>query len=204
MDHADAGQIFPGNEVDVIRQLLHALDPRQNDEDDDKHQGQQRHDKARRDHGQRPALVDDLDDRPHGHDRGLDHGLHAHGNEHLDLRDIIRRAVDEARHGEFQHLLLTEVSDLLEHAFADVIAEACRDLCIEIAAEDGHYRADERAGQHLKAGVQHVRNGTARRFDLHGQIAHIIRQAEVKVDLAQNKCNAQQRHDPLFRLHLFE
>ena len=55
-----------------------------------------------------------------------------------------------------------------------------------------------------KAGVQHVRNSAARRFDLHGQIAHIIRQAEVKVDLAQNKCNAQQRHDPLFRLHLFE
>ena len=61
---------------------------------------------------------------------------HLHGDEHLDLRDIIRRAVDEARHGEFQHLLLTEVRDLLEHAFADMIAEACRDLCIEIAAED--------------------------------------------------------------------
>ena len=116
--HIDARQIFTGYTVDVIRQFLHTADTRHDHRNDDCHHGKQRHDKAGGDNRQRPAFVDDLYDRPNRHDRRFDHNLQAHCHKHLDLRDVIRRAVDQARNRKLLHFINVKYFEKLEQYIA--------------------------------------------------------------------------------------
>ena len=199
---ADAVQVLPGHQVDVVGEFLHPAHPGHHHADDDHHHHQQRQHEARGDGREGPAFVDDLDDGPHRHDGRLDEDLQAHGHQHLHLGDVVGGAVDQAGHREVHHLLAAQVGHLVEHRLAQRIAEAGGHAGREIAANDAEHRAGQRAAQHLGAGVQDVGHGAARRFDEHRQVAHIVRQGQIEVDLEQDQHRAHRGHDPLPPAHV--
>ena len=199
--HIDARQIFTGYTVDVIRQFLHTADTRHDHRNDDCHHGKQRHDKAGGDNRQRPAFVDDLYDRPNRHDRRFDHNLQAHCHKHLDLRDVIRRAVDQARNRKLLHFILTEIRHLIKHLFTDCIAEACGSLRCQVSANYRKQSACERAAEHFKPCLPDVTHCAARGLDKYCQVAHIVRQAQIKIDLTQYQNGAKPGSQPLLAFH---
>ena len=197
VDHVDAGEVLPGQQVDVVHQLLHPAEPGDHQAENDQHHHQQGEDKARRDGGQGPALTDDLDDGPHRHDGGLDQNLQAHGQEHLHLGDVVGGAGDEAGHREGPHLPLAEVRDLVKDLLPEGVAEPGRRLGGEVAADDAQRGAGQGAPQHLGAGAEDVRHGALRRLDEDGEAAHVVGQGQVKVDLPQDQQGAGGGCEPL-------
>ena len=118
VDDVDAGQILPGDAVDLVRLLLHPAEPRQAARHDQQHHRDTATTTKRRCHRrERPALAEDLDHGPHGHDRGLHEHLQAHRDDHLDLRDVVGRARDEAGDGEGLHLLAARVHHVVEQVY---------------------------------------------------------------------------------------
>lgn len=112
--HPQTSEILAGHEVDVIGEPLHGLELRHDQCHEDYDSDQQNHDRYGR--GDRPfeALAGNLADSPHGHDRRLDNELQTHGDEHLDLRDVVGGAGDEAGRGELAHFGRAEGFDLTE------------------------------------------------------------------------------------------
>ena len=193
--HIDTGQVLVRDLVYAVGELLHAAEPRQHQADDYQHNHQQRHNEARRDDGELPALVYYLDDGPHRHDGRLYDELQAHGYHHLHLGDVVGRAVDEAGHGEAHHLMLAEVGDLVEDSLAHSEREAGRHLCGQVAADYAERGARQRAAEHLKTCVEDVRHGAAGGLNEDREVAHIVGQLQVKVYLAQYQHRAEQRHE---------
>ena len=120
---AQAGEVFAGHEVDVVGELLHGLelghdhghhDDDGDEQDDDGDAG-----------GESPfeTFAGDLAYGPYGHDRRLDDELQADGDEHLDLRDVVGGAGDEARGGEFAHFGGAIGFDLAEFERAQALGE---------------------------------------------------------------------------------
>ena len=197
VDHIDAGEIFPGQQVDMVHQLLHPAEPGKHHAEDHQHHHQQGKDKARGDGRQGPALMDDLDDGPHRHDGGLDQDLQPHGQEHLNLGDVVGAAGDKAGHGEHHHLLLAEVRDLVKDLLPEGVTEPGRHPGGKIAADDAQHRAGQGTPQHLGTGAEDVRHGALRRLDEHGEVAHVVGQGQVEVDLSQDQQGTDGGHAPL-------
>ena len=92
------------------------------------------------------------------------------------------------------------MKELLTHGKA----EAGRRLCREEAAGHGEQRACQRTAEHLKPDIQNIRRLTARYLDELGELRHIIRQPQVKIDLRRHQHRAQQRHQRLLPAHPLE
>ena len=159
MDDIDTGQVFPGNRVDFVDQFLYLSEPGNNDADNQKHQYQQRHYKARRNGGKRPALIDDFDDRPNRHDRRFDQDLKAHGYQHLYLGDIVCSTVNQTWDGKGHHFLLSKIRDFVKDALPDRGAESCRHLSGQKSADYTEYGAGQRAAQHFRTGLKDIGHG---------------------------------------------
>ena len=69
MDDIDACQIFPGDPVDFIRQLLHQPEPGDANAHDCQHRRADDDDERRSHRGELPALAQNFDDSPDRHDR---------------------------------------------------------------------------------------------------------------------------------------
>ena len=201
--HVDARQVFARHTVDLVGQLLHDAETRDADAHHRYHRHADDHDECRCHGGEFPALAENFDDGPHGHDRRFDHHLQAHRHDHLNLRDVVRRSRDEAGDGKILHLLAADVHHVAEELFAHREAEARRRLSRKIPAAHGQHGACERAAKHFHADGQDIRR-RPRRFDERRQIGHVIRQPQVKVDLHRHKHGAQQHHEHLFTAHVFE
>ena len=200
----DAGQILPGDAVDLVRLLLYPAEPGQAARHDEQHQRDQRHDEARCHGRERPALAEDLDHGPHGHDRGLHEHLQAHRDDHLDLGDVVGRARDEAGDGDGLHLLAARVHHVVEQVTAHGKAEARSRPRGQIPAADGEHGAAQRAQQHFSADGQDIARVAAGRFDELGELGHIVRQPQVKIDLPDDQDRAEQRHQRFASAHTFE
>ena len=191
--HVDAGQIFARHAVDLIRHFLHKTETGNARAHNEQYRCEQ-HDDERRGHGgELPALAEDLDDRPHRHDGGLDHHLEAHGDDHLNLGDVVRRAGDKARNGKVLHFLAADVHHMAEELFAHRKAESRRGFCGEKAARDRKHRACRRAAEHFETDGGNVRR-CAGRFDQHRELRHIVRQTKIKIDLHHDEHQTEQRH----------
>ena len=201
--YVDARQVFARHTVDLVGQLLHDAKTRDADAHHRYHRHADDHDECRCHGGELPALAENFDDGPHGHDRRFDHHLQAHRHDHLNLRDVVRRSRDEAGDGKILHLLAADVHHVAEELFAHREAEARRRLSREIPAAHGQHGACERAAKHFHADGQDIRR-RPRCFDERRQIGHVIRQPQVKVDLHRHKHGAQQHHEHLFAAHVFE
>ena len=203
MYHVDAGQVFARHAVDLVRHLLHkaeAWDARTHDE---QHRREQ-HNNERRGHGgELPALAENFDDRPYCHDGGLDHHLKPHGNDHLDLRNVVRCAGDETRNGKVLHFLAADVHHVMKKLFANGEAEPGRGFRGKKAARDREHRAHRRAAEHFEPDIRDIRR-CAGRFDQLRKIRHIVRQTQIKIDLHHDKHQTEQRHFLFLPAHVFQ
>ena len=151
MDDVDAGQIFPRDAVDLVGLFLHLTEPGQAAGHDQQHHHNDCHNEAARYRRERPAFAEDLDDGPDGHDRGLHEHLQAHGDDHLNLGNIVGRSGDEAGDRKGLHFLAARVHDMVEQVGADGKAEAGGRLCRQIPAADSQNGAGQRTQEHLAA-----------------------------------------------------
>ena len=121
--HAQTGQVFACHQVDVVGQALHGFELRHDEEHDHADGGHQYHDGDAG--GDRPfeAFAGDLADGPYGHDRRFDDHHEAHGDEHLNLRDVIGGTGDERCGGESAHFGRAEAFHLVEFERAQSLAE---------------------------------------------------------------------------------
>ena len=134
--HIDSVQVFPGHQVDMVRQLLHPSEPGHHNADNHQHHGQQSCHKACRDGGKSPAFIYDLDNRPHRHNRRFYHNLQSHGHQHLHLRNVIGGPVNQAGNRKRHHFLLSEIRNPVKHFFPNGIAESGGNPGRQIAAQD--------------------------------------------------------------------
>ena len=199
--HAQAGEVLARHEVDVVGQALHGLELRHDEvhEHGDDHQ-QDGHGDAG---CERPieALSCDLAHGPHGHDRRFDDHHEAHGDEHLDLRDVVRGAGDERRGGETVHFRRSEAFHLVEFKRTQALAERGAHARGDEAGDDRAGRRSERDEQHFAAGHPDVMHFAAGGFDELRDVGHIIRQGQVKPDLTDD---ADQRDEHLTDLRFGE
>ena len=92
---------------------------------------------------------------------------------------------------------------MMEDLFPNDKAEAGSRPGGKIAANDCQQRAGRRAAQHFQTDVQNVRR-LAGGLDEHGQLRHVVRQPQVKVNLPYHKDQTDQRHQCLFPAHVFQ
>ena len=197
MDDVDAGQVLARDAVDLIGQLLHKAEARQHARHDDEDQRDYRDDEARRHGRQLPALAEKFYHCPHGHDRGFDHHLQPHCDDHLKLGDVVRGAGDETRLG-------AEVHHVAEHLLAHGIAEAGGDPRREVAADDGEHGARKRAAEHFEADAHDVGGLRVGAVDELRDVGHIIGQSQVKIYLPEDEQCAYDRHYYLAPLQIFQ
>ena len=74
----------------------------------------------------------------------------------------------------------------------------------QIPAADGEHGAAQRAQQHFSADGQDIARVAAGRFDELGELGHIVRQPQVKIDLPDDQDRAEQRHQRFASAHTFE
>ena len=203
MHYVDAGEIFPGHPVDAVCQLLHNAETgNAGGHDHENRQADGQH-KTGSNGGQLPAFAQNFDDGPNGHDGRFDHHLKAHGDDHLNLGNIVGGTGNQTGNGKVGHFFLPNVHYMMEDLLTHDEAEAGSRPGGKIAANDGQQRTGCGAAQHFQAYVQNIRR-LAGRFDQHGQFRHVVRKPQVKVDLSDDENQTDQRHQRLFAAHVFE
>ena len=204
VDNVDAGQIFPRDAVDLVGLFLHLPEPGQAAGHDEQHHHNDCHNEAARHSRERPTLAQNFNHGPHCHDGRLHEHLQAHGDDHLNLGNIVGRSGDEAGDRKGLHFLAACVHDMVEQVCADGKTEAGRRLCRQIPAANSQHGAGQRTKEHLSADGQDIRRDAAGGFDERGEPGHIIRQFQVKIDLRHNKNRADKRHQRLASAHPFK
>ena len=120
-NHFHARKVLPGYPVDGVEELLDDFetwheerDETENDpgNDDDRGSGQKR---------QLPTRIDDLANRPDGHDRGFDELGRSEGDDHLDLRNVVCRPCQKGGGREIFDVGRIEVGYMIENSFSQVI-----------------------------------------------------------------------------------
>ena len=96
----------------------------------------------------------------HAHDRRVAHQTQTHGNKHLHLRHVVRRARDERCGGKFIELRVGKAFHLAEHIAAHLLCHAGRNARREEADEHRRQHAEQRDAEHLEA--------------LHHNVAHLL------------------------------
>ena len=155
-NHTNAAQRLAHDLVDAVRSLLHGPEERHRSSrqqaDDDDHE---RHDDDQQT-GEGHVLAERHDDAADAHDRGDDHDVEGHDQDHLNLLDVVRVAGDERRRAEDVGLFLGEAHHPAEDRAAYVPAKCHGRLCSEIHGDDGADTEEERDQQHEAAGAHDV------------------------------------------------
>ena len=92
---------------------------------------------------------------------------------------------------------------MVEQLCPDGEAEARGRAGGQKTAGDGQQRACQGAAQHPKTNRRDIRRRRTGRLDELRQLRHIIRQLQVKIDLARHQQQAGQGHQPLLSAHVF-
>ena len=181
--HAQAGEVLARHKVDVIGQSLHGLELRHDENHEDRNGDQQHH--YRDAGGERPfeTVSRNLADGPNRHNRRFDNHHQSHGDEHLNLRNIVRGTRNQRGCGESAHFSRSERFYLAEFHGTQTLAERCADACHEIAGDDGACCRSKRNKQHFAAGDPNIVHLAAGGFHEGGDVGHVVRQGQVKPDL---------------------
>ena len=195
--HAQACEVFAGNAVEIVRQLLQLAKLRQRQHQCHQHNDEQHAHRSRRGHRPLPLLISDLADRPDSHDRRHDQHLQPQHDQHLHLGHIVGRAGDQARRGKMTDLLHRERLHLRKQQTAHIRAERRANAR---RADRRHHRrrqTPQRAGQHHPACREDLRHFAAWRLDQHRDLAHVIRHRQAQPDLHHHKRHRKCRQQPL-------
>ena len=203
MHNIDSCQVFPGDPVDFVRQLLDNAETRQTNRHHTEYGCTDCNDKSRRHRRQLPALAKDLNQRPDRHNRRFDRHLHSHCDNHLNLGNIVCGTGNQTGNGKFLHLFFSAVHHVIKQLFPHRKTETGRGSRGEITAGDRKNGADQGTPQHLEANARNL-GGLSGRLDQSGQLRHIIRQTQVKINLTDHKHKTEQRHQYLPAPHVLK
>ena len=123
-DNHHAGQVFTHNQVEPVEQALNDLKFWQGNCEYRHDQAEKHNDRQCNDPPHVSACLGGSDDATDRNDGCIENHTHDHDDDHLDLRDIIRRSGDQRGCGELIKLGGGKTFDPLEHIPAQITRQS--------------------------------------------------------------------------------
>ena len=202
--HPQAGEVLPGDPVEVVGEFLHPAELGGGQQQADPHHHQQNHHRHGGGQGPLPLLAGDLIDGEHRHDGGPQQHLQAQDDEHLDLGHVVSGAGDEAGGGEAADLLHGEGLHFGKQPAPEGGPQGGGDAG---RADGGDHRGSQAAQgthQHHPPGGEDLPHGAAGGLDQGGDLGHIVRGFQIQPHLNDDEGQTDGSQEPVGLFQVLE